>query len=100
MALFPKIETTMHGHIEVTMYKHELHRVYRPFREHEYFLIPIVSVENEMLLDRERLEHVMIHGKPEFPAPITYLDGDEMRDYMNDSSFSGRNQYSEQEINS
>lgn len=100
MAFFPPIETTFHGHIEVAEHDGKLCRVYRPFRQHEYFLMPIISVENEKLLDRERMEYILQNGQPKIPTPNSYMDADDLLDYHNDTSFSGMARYSDQETNS
>lgn len=98
MAWFPPIETTMHhGYIETTMHHGKLHRVYRPFRQWEYFLFKINSVEEELANDKKLLQHIKQHGQPRIPLPSNYLDGDQLRDYFNDDSFINAERFNDQE---
>lgn len=100
MAFFPKITTTFIKHIETVTIDGQLHRVYRPFREWEYFIMPIVSVEDELSKDRARAEHIRINGEPLIPTPNSYMDGDELMEYHNDTSMSNLNLFTEQETTS
>lgn len=97
MAFFPPIETTITKGIEHIIHDGRPHRVYRPFRLWEYFLMPIVSIENELLLDRERREQLLANGMPPFPSPSQIADPNDQLDWHNDTSFMNEARFPELE---
>lgn len=93
----PELETTIDGQIEWAMYEGKMWRIYRPFHHKLFFMLPMVSVENERLLDRERMERILMNGRPLVPSPNEYMDDDQLRDYYLDDSMSGISRYSAEE---
>lgn len=93
----PQIQTQKHRHIEYAEIDGQLYRVYRPFTGVEYFLTPIVSLENEMLLDRERVERLVTFGPCTWPNPFEGMTADDARDLHEDTSFMNMQRFGDEE---
>lgn len=93
----PEITTQKYKHIEYTEIDGQLYRVYRPFTNVEYFIMPIISLENEMLLDRERMERLIAFGPPVWPNPFEDMTPDDARDLYEDTSFQNMERLHEEE---
>lgn len=96
----PDIITRVEGEIEWTAIDGKMWRVYRPFKNSEWFLLPMISLADERRIDAELRKRIRSGGKPPIPVPHEYTEPDDLMDNANNNAFTGESRGNAEEASS